>query len=46
VPESDLVPVMPRHPLRHLAAYAALFSLYLVVGLTLVLLPVALVLSI
>lgn len=46
VPESDLVPVMPLHPLRHLALYAALFSLYLVVGLTLVLLPVALVLSI
>lgn len=46
VPESDLVPIMPAHPLRHLAMYAAVFSLYLIVALTLVLLPVALILSI
>ena len=44
--DRDATPIVPAHPLWHLALYAALFSLYLTVALTLVLLPVALVLSI
>ena len=39
-------PAVPAHPLRYLARYGAVFSLYLVVALTLVLVPVALILSI
>ena len=46
VPDEGPAPVVPEHPLRHSAGYAALFSLYLVVVLALVLLPVALILSI
>ncbi|MEY9932005.1 hypothetical protein ABH926_006654 [Catenulispora sp. GP43] len=44
--EGDGEPVVPAHPLRQLARYGAAFSLYLVVALMLVLVPVALILSI
>ena len=43
---APLTPVVPAHPLRHLAGYGAVFSLYLIVVLTLVLVPVAVILSI
>jgi hypothetical protein len=39
-------PPAPAHPGRYAAGYALVFSLYLVVVLTLVLLPVALILSV
>jgi hypothetical protein len=47
VPEQPLPEhPLPDHPLRYAAGYAVVFSLYLIVVLTLVLLPVALILSV
>lgn len=46
VPDESPEPAVPAHPLRHLAGYGALFSMYLVVAMVLVVVPVALILSI